>query len=186
MRSLEEWTKYLEQQERTLRKASEHKAPEESEHSKHPAGLDPEFASVLGKPAIKIRAHKPHVAESRPQVAARTIEKAEAPARTPEQPPKPKQFKLPDTSKRETAQHSYKDFKETREGLLQRLLDPEVSLEEAARILNVCPASVRRYTNRGLLKHYRTPGNQRRFKLSDVLAFMESKQAGGEKTFSDQ
>jgi excisionase family DNA binding protein len=74
----------------------------------------------------------------------------------------------------EVAQNSYKAFKETREGLIQRLLDPTVSLEEAARILNVCPTTVRRYTNRGVLKHYRTAGNQRRFKLSDVLAFMEN------------
>ena len=76
----------------------------------------------------------------------------------------------------EVAQNSYKAFKETREELVQRLLDPTVSLEEAARVLNVCPTTVRRYTNRGVLHHYRTAGNQRRFKLSDVLAFMETGQ----------
>ena len=74
----------------------------------------------------------------------------------------------------EVAQHSYKTFKETRGELIQRLLDPVVSLEEAARILDVCPTTVRRYTNRGILKHLRTAGNQRRFRLSDVLNFMES------------
>lgn len=74
----------------------------------------------------------------------------------------------------EIAQNSYKAFKETREMLIQRLLDPTISLEEAARILNVCPTTVRRYTNRGVLKHHRTVGNQRRFKLSDVLVFMEN------------
>lgn len=73
----------------------------------------------------------------------------------------------------EVAQNSYKAFKETRGDLIQRLLDPTISLEDAARILNVCPTTVRRYTNRGVLKHYRTAGNQRRFKLSDVLVFME-------------
>jgi len=78
----------------------------------------------------------------------------------------------------EVAQNSYKAFKETREELVQRLLDPTVSLEEAARVLNVCPTTVRRYTNRGVLRHYRTAGNQRRFKLSDVLAFMETGQRG--------
>lgn len=74
----------------------------------------------------------------------------------------------------EVAQHSYKTFKESRAGLIQRLLDPPITLEEAARILNVCPTTVRRYTNRGVLKHFRTAGNQRRFRLSDVLSFMES------------
>jgi excisionase family DNA binding protein len=62
---------------------------------------------------------------------------------------------------------------ETREDLIQRLLDPHLTLQETAKLLNVCPTTVRRYTNRGLLAHYRTPGNQRRFRLSDVLAFME-------------
>ena len=74
----------------------------------------------------------------------------------------------------EVAQHSYKTFRESRASLIQRLLDPPITLEEAARILNVCPTTVRRYTNRGILRHYRTAGNQRRFKLSEVLTFMES------------
>ncbi|MEN6357511.1 MAG: helix-turn-helix domain-containing protein [Armatimonadota bacterium] len=74
----------------------------------------------------------------------------------------------------EVAQNSYKAFKENRGELIQRLLDPPLTLEEAARILNVCPTTVRRYTNRGVLAHFRTAGNQRRFRLSDVLSFMES------------
>jgi len=74
----------------------------------------------------------------------------------------------------EVAQNSYKTFRESRGDLIQRLLDPQISLEEAARILNVCPTTVRRYTNRGVLQHYRTAGNQRRFRLSDVLTFMEN------------
>lgn len=86
------------------------------------------------------------------------------------------------TAGEEVAQNSYKTFKETREQLIQRLLDPIISLEEAARVLNVCPTTVRRYTNRGVLKHYRTAGNQRRFKLSDVLAFMESGKRSEPKT----
>ena len=69
---------------------------------------------------------------------------------------------------------SYKEFQETREELITRLLDPIISLDEAARILSVCPTTVRRYTNRGVLQHLRTVGNQRRFRLSDVLAFLES------------
>jgi excisionase family DNA binding protein len=75
----------------------------------------------------------------------------------------------------EVAQNSYKrEFKESRIELVERILDPTLSLEETARILNVCPTTVRRYTNRGLLTHQRTQGDQRRFKLSDVLAFLES------------
>ncbi|MBC7286841.1 MAG: helix-turn-helix domain-containing protein, partial [Armatimonadetes bacterium] len=40
----------------------------------------------------------------------------------------------------------------------------------------VCPTTVLRYTNRGILKCFRTPGNQRRFKLSDILEFMERRE----------
>ncbi len=66
---------------------------------------------------------------------------------------------------------------ETREELLSRLLDPVLTLEETARILQVCSTTVRRYTNKGLLTCERSPGNQRRFRWSQVYAFMEA-QAG--------
>lgn len=66
-------------------------------------------------------------------------------------------------------------LRESRGELLQRLLDPLITLEETARILGVCPTTVRRYTNKGQLKHLRTQGNQRRFRFSDVLEFMEAR-----------
>lgn len=65
------------------------------------------------------------------------------------------------------------EFKETREELIRRLLDPELSLEEVSRLLGVCPATVRRYTNRGWLNHHRTQGGQRRFRLCGVVRFVE-------------
>lgn len=61
----------------------------------------------------------------------------------------------------------------TREALVQRLLDPTLTLEDVSLLLGVCRTTVRRYTDRGVLRCYRTPGNQRRFHLSDVLDFME-------------
>lgn len=67
---------------------------------------------------------------------------------------------------------------ETRQELVQRLLDPTLTLREASLLLDVCPTTVRRYTNRGLLNCFRTPGNQRRFYLSDVLEFMERRERG--------
>ena len=66
------------------------------------------------------------------------------------------------------------EFKESRKELIRRLLDPELSLEETSRLLGVCPATVRRYTNRGWLHHHRTPGGQRRFRLSNVVTFVEA------------
>ncbi|GAB4465835.1 MAG: hypothetical protein OHK0029_36780 [Armatimonadaceae bacterium] len=77
----------------------------------------------------------------------------------------------------EVAQKYYtRDFKETRQQLIQRLLNPTLTLEETARVLGVCPATVRRYTNRGVLPHFRTVGQQRRFRLSDVLVFLEQQE----------
>lgn len=71
-------------------------------------------------------------------------------------------------------------FKESRRELVERLLNPSLTLEDTARLLGVCPTTVRRYTERGLLNHYRTPGNQRRFRLSDVIAFLEARQQAQE------
>jgi len=68
--------------------------------------------------------------------------------------------------------------RETRQELVQRLLDPTLTLQETATLLGVCHATVRRYTDRGILRCFRTPGNQRRFNLSDVLDFMEHQKAG--------
>jgi excisionase family DNA binding protein len=90
-------------------------------------------------------------------------------------------FSLPEIEKvkeagGEKAIKGYKRAKkETREEFLQRLLDPVLTLQDVARLLNVCPMTVRRYTNKGLLPSFRTAGNQRRFRLSDVLRFMEER-----------
>lgn len=64
------------------------------------------------------------------------------------------------------------DPKRKREELIESLLDPLITLDDAATILNVCKTTVRRYTNKGVLDCIRTPGGQRRFKLSQVLDFM--------------
>lgn len=72
-----------------------------------------------------------------------------------------------------TEKYYTKKFKEPREEFIRRLIDPELNLEETARLLGVCPATVRRYTNRGWLDHHRTSGNQRRFRLSDIVRFVD-------------
>src|SRR5687768_8690216 len=73
-----------------------------------------------------------------------------------------------------TANYYRGDFRESREDLIQRLRDPELSLEETSRLLGVCPATVRRYTNREWLNHHRTKGGQRRFRLSDIVKFVQA------------
>jgi excisionase family DNA binding protein len=84
-------------------------------------------------------------------------------------------IEVPD--REEVAQKYYtRGFRESRQELIERLLNPTLTLEETARVLGVCPATVRRYTNRGVLPHYRTVGQQRRFRLSDVLTFLDQQQ----------
>lgn len=73
-----------------------------------------------------------------------------------------------------TANYYSGEFKESRNELIQRLLDPQLTLEETSRLLGVCPATVRRYTNRRWLEHHRTKGGQRRFRLSDVVRFVDA------------
>lgn len=63
-----------------------------------------------------------------------------------------------------------------REELIDKLLDPVISLEEAATLIGVCKTTVRRYTNNGELECLRTPGAQRRFKLSQVLEFVKKRE----------
>jgi excisionase family DNA binding protein len=70
---------------------------------------------------------------------------------------------------------------ESREEIIRRLLNPELSLHEAAAVLNLSKATVRRYTDQGRLMCLRTEGGQRRFRLSALLGFLdEQSQARGE------
>ncbi|HLE78391.1 MAG TPA: helix-turn-helix domain-containing protein [bacterium] len=62
---------------------------------------------------------------------------------------------------------------ETREEIIRRLLDPVLTLHDAAAILNLSKATVRRYTEQGKLACQRTAGGQRRFRLSDVMTLLE-------------
>ena len=99
---------------------------------------------------------------------------------------KPKAFNKDGKSKQETLElfgeelekvrRRRKSPRKTREHLIENLLDPVISLDEAALILNVCKTTIRRYTNAEKLECLRTPGNQRRFRLSKVLEFLEEKE----------
>jgi excisionase family DNA binding protein len=68
---------------------------------------------------------------------------------------------------------------ETRDEIVRRLLDPELALYEAAAVLNLSKATVRRYTDQGKLPCVRTGGGQRRFRLSALLAFLDRRDPQG-------
>jgi excisionase family DNA binding protein len=60
---------------------------------------------------------------------------------------------------------------ESREQLLERLRNPQLSLHEASILLRVSRATVRRYADSSRLPCQRTPGGQRRFFLRDIEVF---------------
>jgi excisionase family DNA binding protein len=68
---------------------------------------------------------------------------------------------------------------ETREQIVRRLFDPELTLHEAAAVLNLSKATVRRYTDQGKLACLRTHGGQRRFRLSALLEFLDRREPHG-------
>jgi excisionase family DNA binding protein len=179
---LQEWRRYIDEKTRAVRDRREGRTAVEEDDL--PAIEEPEGAASDEVEAIlaKHRAIADEIDQPAPAAAAppagplppggvdpSVVEAAAMFARL----PRHIQYLMRPAGE-EIAQNSYKSkFSESRDALILRLLDPQLSLEETARVLNVCPTTVRRYTNRGLLKQERTPGNHRRFRLSDVLAFLE-------------
>jgi excisionase family DNA binding protein len=53
-----------------------------------------------------------------------------------------------------------------------------LSTSEAARHLGVSLSTVRRWSDAGYLRGYRTPGGQRRFTVEQLDEFLDSLQAG--------
>jgi excisionase family DNA binding protein len=49
-----------------------------------------------------------------------------------------------------------------------------LNVGQAAEYLGVSPASLRNWSDQGRLPVYRTPGGQRRFRLSDLDDFLDS------------
>ena len=54
-----------------------------------------------------------------------------------------------------------------------------LSTSQAARVLGVSLGTVRRWSDMGYLKSYRTPGGQRRFSQDQIEEFLNSLQGGG-------
>ncbi|HEY3267096.1 MAG TPA: helix-turn-helix domain-containing protein [Armatimonadota bacterium] len=174
--TLQDWRRYIDEKTQAVRDRQEGRSePADADEASENAGPSPsrsrtasdDVEAILAKHRATVEEINRPAPETSPE--QQMMEAAQAFARL------PRHIQLltrPAAS--EVAQNSYKStFTETREELIQRLLDPQLTLEETSRILNVCPTTVRRYTNRGLLKQERTPGNHRRFRFSNVLEFLE-------------
>lgn len=206
MRSLQDWTRYLEEQEQEIEtpaRTAERRVEERPEPPAPARQVDtvsvvvtgqrveedsPAFLRVDNEPVTVLPETPARPAEEADPVPisvvrAKPVVEVPAPTATAGRAARirkrlPTGLDAESVGRREVAERSYRTFKESREELIERLVDPVLSLEEVARVLNVCPTTVRRYTNSGALAHHRTAGNQRRFRLSDVLAFLE-RQSGG-------
>ncbi len=158
---MHEWMRYRDQQ---LKRGRRQAAPEESSEE-----VKAETAERQRTPPTPARSRAPRTEVSLSDFQTRRLEALLT-----------RQQQLPlevDEAAQQPSRRSEARPKESRDELIQRLLDPVLSISEAATLLGVCPTSVRRYTNRGVLKCFRTPGNQRRFRLSEVLDFMETQQS---------
>lgn len=51
-----------------------------------------------------------------------------------------------------------------------------LSIGKAAQLLDCHQETLRRWSRQGRLPSYRTPGNQRRFKLSDIQAVLDGQE----------
>jgi excisionase family DNA binding protein len=52
-----------------------------------------------------------------------------------------------------------------------------LGMGEAAAYVGVSPASLRKWSNQGLVRVYRTPGGQRRYALADLDQFIRTMRA---------
>jgi excisionase family DNA binding protein len=132
-------------------------------------------AAAKAKPEIKGKFRKTKLSAPRPRMAVSTSRQAVNPELRDliENLPRNLEFLAQFYDDEVTSRYYNHTFKVTRSELIRRLLDPELTLEEVSRLLGVCPATVRRYTNRGWLEHHRTKGGQRRFRLSAVAKHVE-------------
>jgi len=203
MRTIHDWLQYVEDTKRSAREGERTAPAAPSGPSKPPAPPKSEPPGPVstprkGTPPVAERQVPPPVkvgsnarklpASVRPieaeRPAARPPRKAQSPARIKQlmasvdaalQIPLP----LPTPARPSAAggRRRRSSFSESRESLINRLVDPELRLREVAVLLSVCPATIRRYANRGVLPYHRTGGNQRRFRLSDVVDFIHRKRS---------
>lgn len=148
MRTLREWYRYLDQQARLVERLYSGRAP---------LGR----AEVPVAPPLRSDASLP--ARERPVAAKDVVSRRDQPSKMRPAPPhSPGRPRL----------------ERSRQQVLHRLLDPEVTLHEAALLLNISKSTLRRYTDSDRLPSFRSPGGQRRFHLSELLAFVENRRGG--------
>lgn len=148
MRTLREWYRYLDQQARLVERLYSGRAP-------------------LGRAEVPVapprRSDAPLPSREGPVAAKDVASRRDQPSKMRPAPPhSPGRPRL----------------ERSRQQVLHRLLDPEVTLHEAALLLNISKSTLRRYTDSDRLPSFRSPGGQRRFHLSELLAFVEDTRAG--------
>ena len=65
----------------------------------------------------------------------------------------------------------------TQDEVTRDVTDANLTVSDAVRITRLSADTIRRYSNTGKLPTFRTPGNQRRFRDSDVRALLTRQEA---------
>ena len=63
-------------------------------------------------------------------------------------------------------------------GVMPETPEDLLTVSEAARLIQMSPDTIRRYSDAGTLVSVRTPARHRRFRRADVLALLSSESAG--------
>lgn len=158
MRDLRDWYSYLE------RSVKDARPPSDSRHGAVASSVAAAPAPVAAPARTPAPAREP--AQTRPH----------RPRKKPTPPQLQQHLAIDLGPLRSVRRAGRPPLTETREEIIRRLLDPALTLHEAAAILNLSKATLRRYTDHGKLPCQRTAGGQRRFKLSDVLALLEQRE----------
>ncbi|MCH7493736.1 helix-turn-helix domain-containing protein [bacterium] len=67
---------------------------------------------------------------------------------------------------------------QSRRKLIVKLLNPLLTMHDASLLLDLSQTTIRRATENGSLKNQRTAGGQRRFRLLDLLEYMDRREGG--------
>jgi excisionase family DNA binding protein len=177
--TLRDWYRYLERQMRVS--LPEEPTTAAAGQGARPAAFSPHAAELPppAPPQSQAR-HDPRSSESRngarPQSSSNGLAEA-APRRDGAMLENLNVSPLDDGRETVRRRGGRRPLTESREQIIRRLLDPEVSLHEAAAVLSLSKATIRRYTDQGKLACLRTTGGQRRFRFSVLLSFLDHQSA---------
>lgn len=180
MSKLQEWRKYVDKRIENIKKKEEQAAPDEGQEvsfSKMPHQIADTIQFLSQKDKRQSKGPRGGVLTPIIDPIEILIQKDKKPARKMEEKflNLPGQKELPLGIIKPPAEILSMKILDERKKIIEKLLDPEVTLQEAAILLTISRATLRRYSDKGLISCIKTPTGQRKFKLSSLLEFQEKR-----------